>query len=138
MIRWSAVLLLLSTTPSHAVLECLYYDQGVAAAALVVQIETPKVSPADANGDCAVTGPATRVFAGTLVVGDWVTALVPCDNALGMVGQTLWTDATALATAKVVELHLDEDGSVAGYGAGIALLDTVSQSPMWKPICGAD
>ena len=55
-----------------------------------------------------------------------------------MVGQTLRTDATALATAKVVELHLDEDGSVAGYGAGIALLDTVSQSPMWKPICGAD
>lgn len=136
MIRWLGVAVALAASPSQAMVECLSYDQMVSDADLVVQIEDAKIGAADAAGNCAIAGPAALVFVGALAVGDWVETRVPCDNVTQIGGPTIWTDVTGLKAARVIELHLS-GGAVAGYGAGIALLDGLTETPAWKPICGA-
>lgn len=132
-----AIAMLSTASSAQAMIQCIYYDQMVAEADLVVQIQDAKIGEADAAGNCAIAGPTAQVFVGTLAVGDWVETGVPCDNAQGLVGPTIWTDVTGLKAAKVIELHLS-GGSVAGYGAGIALLDSPTETPAWKPLCGAE
>ena len=122
---------------AQAMIQCIYYDQMVAEADLVVQIQDAKIAEADAAGNCAIAGPTAQVFVGTLALGDWVETVVPCDNLEGIVGPTIWSDVAGLKAARVIELHLS-GGSVAGYGAGIALLDGLTETPAWKPLCGAE
>lgn len=137
MIRWPGVAVALAASPSQAMIQCIYYDQMVSDADLVVQIEDAKIAEADAAGNCALAGPAAQVFVGALAVGDWVETMVPCDNLQGIVGPTIWSDVTSLKAANVIELYL-QAGGVAGYGAGIALLDGLTETPAWKPLCGAE
>lgn len=137
MIRLALIGLVLAGTPAHAVLECIYYDEMVAAAVDVIQLDGPKVGSPDENGNCSISGHISRVFVGGLQVDNWLDSVAPCDNSQGLAGPTIWTDGTALAQAKVIELHLDAGGEIAGYGAGITLLDTLSDSPAWKPRCAA-
>lgn len=136
MIRWSIVGLVLWAGPSQAMIQCIYYDQMVSAAVDVIQLDAAKIGAADENGMCGISGHVSRVFAGALQVDDWVDSSAPCDNAKGLDGPTIWTDAAALAQAKVIELHLDGDGQIAGYGAGLILLDATTETPAWKPVCG--
>ena len=127
--------LVLAATPAHAVLECIYYEEMVAEATDVVQLDGAKVSGPDAGGYCAISGHISRVFVGGLQVDGWLDSAAPCDFTQGPAGPTIWSDADALAQAKVIELHLAAGGEIAGYGAGILLLDALSDSPMWKPFC---
>lgn len=133
MIRHAAVLLGLIAGPSQAMIECIHYDEMVAAAPVVVQIEGAKIGPADANGNCAVSGQIDRAFRGA-EVGGWIETLVACDNPQGIVGPVLWTAFAQLKAARVIELHL-QDGQVAGYGAGIMLLRALTDAPAWEPAC---
>ena len=130
------VLAMLLAGPANAMIQCIYYDQMIAEAAKVVQIAAPKVGATDANGYCAVSGQISRVFVGAAQVDDWLETSVPCDNVQGIAGPVIWTAGAALAAAKVIELHLDGADQIAGYGAGVVLLDVLTDSPMWKPLCG--
>ena len=133
--RYVVVAMLLAG-PANAMIQCIYYDQMIVQAAKVVQIAAPKVGAADANGYCAVSGYISRAFVGAAQVADWLDTSVPCDNVQGIAGPVIWTGAADLAAAKVIELHLDDAGQIAGYGAGVVLLDVLTDSPMWKPLCG--
>ena len=135
MIRyWVALLLSFAANASHGMIQCIYYDEMVAEAAVVVQLETPKISEPDAGGNCTISGPVAQVFAGALTQGDWIEASVPCFYDEPIAGPTIWSDEGALKAAKVIELHLD-GSTVAGYGAGIVLLDALTREPAWKPLC---
>ena len=122
--------------PAQALIECIYYDQMVAAAVSVVQMESPKVGAADAQGNCALSGHIARVFGGTLQVDTWLETAVPCENSQDIAGPAIYTGSEALMGSKVIELHLDQAGQITGYGAGVVLLDALTESPMWKPLCG--
>ncbi len=137
MIRYMTLGLMLCAGPSQAMIQCIYYDQMVAESDLVVQIENAKIGEADAAGNCAISGPATQVFVGTLAAGDWVETVVACDNSEGIAGPTIWSDVASLKAAKVIELHL-RAGDIAGYGAGLVLLDGLTETPAWKPLCGEE
>lgn len=138
MIRLAIIGLLLAAAPAHAMIECIYYDQMVAEAVDVVQLDDAKVGVPDVNGNCSISGPVSRVFAGGLQADVWLDSAAPCDNAQGIAGPMIWTNAEALAQAKVIELHLAAGGGIAGYGAGIVLLDAPTETPAWKPICNAE
>lgn len=128
--------LTLLACPAQAMIQCIYYDQMVAEAVDVVQLDAAKIGAPDANGNCSISGHISRVFLGMLQVEGWLETAAPCDNVQGMVGPVMWTDPGALAQAKVIELHLAPGGSIAGYGSGIALLDALTETPAWKPLCG--
>lgn len=135
MIRWGAVIVMLSAGPSQAMLQCTYYDELVGLAPVVIQIENPTFTPPDAQGTCFVAGTVARVFAGEVALGTQVVAMVPCVNVDGIAGPIIWTDPQALAAARVIELHMDNPSIPAGYGAGIVLLDALTDTPAWKPMC---
>jgi hypothetical protein len=137
MIRWVAGLVLLAG-PSHAMIQCIYYDEMVAEATLVVQIEGAKISDPDAGGNCVVSGPVVQIFSGAMALGDWIETAVPCHFDEPIAGPTIWTSPEALKAARVIELHLNDGQGMTGYGAGIALLDAVTPEPAWKPMCGGE
>ena len=72
MIRWLGVAVALAASPAQAVIHCNWCDQMVSDADLVVQSGDAKIAEADAAGNCALAGPAARVFVGALAVGDRV------------------------------------------------------------------
>ena len=135
MMRGMAMGLVVLACPAQAMIQCIYYDQMVAEAVDVVQLDDAKVGAPDASGNCSISGHIARVFAGGLQVDGWLDSAAPCQNAQDVAGPAIYTNADALAQAKVIELHLAAGGGIAGYGAGIKLLDALTESPAWKPLC---
>ena len=136
MIKLAVIGLVLTAAPAQAMLECVYYDESVAEAVDVVQLDGAKIGSPDENGNCSISGHISRVFAGGLQVDGWLDSAAPCDNSQGIAGPVIYSNAEALAQAKVIELHLDAGGGIAGYGAGIVLLDGPTEAPAFKPMCG--
>ena len=127
--------LALAAGPAAAVLECQYYDEFVAAAVMVIQITDTTVTGPDAGSNCTLTGTVARVFTGDMAIGTRVQTPVPCDNIQGTVGGTIWTESTRLAAAPVVEVHIGAEGGPAGDGAGVVLLEALSDAPSYQSFC---
>lgn len=141
---WAGLLALGAAGPAAAMMQCQHYDEMVAEAATVVQVTPISVvpPPEGGQGDCQLSGKIVRNFKGLFPVGAVIETTVPCDapHTSGvarppMVGATIWRSLAALEGAAVIELHLAGDGGVAGYGAGVVLLEVPTEAPAWRPIC---
>jgi hypothetical protein len=130
------ILTLLMPAAAHAAIACQYHEQAVALATVIVQIDAVAVTGPDENGDCGITGTVQRSFLGDLALGSTVTTTTPCDaTILRAPGPQIYTDFGVLSAARVIELHLT-DGAVASYGAGLAVLDALTDAPARPNMCG--
>jgi hypothetical protein len=121
-------------SPSLAAIACEYQEAQVAEASAIIQIDQISVSPANAEGYCTITGTVQRSFKGDIAVGSEVTFANPCDHEPFPPGPQIITEQDALAAAPVIELHLIE-GEVASYGAGLAVLDALTDAPARPNMC---
>lgn len=71
---------------AQAALPPCAYEDMIAEAELVIQVQVAQVLPPDDNGTCMVDGTIVRAFRGPLETGGPVRVRVPCDNPDGMVG----------------------------------------------------
>jgi hypothetical protein len=138
-------LALMIPATAQAALQCNYYDDFVAAAVMVMQIDDVTVSPpATPGADCTVSGTIVRSFLGPHPVGTRVQTPVPCIGvpaALGgdgeiEVGPAIYKDYAALVAAPVIELHIAPESGPAGHGAGVVLLEAPTDSPQYTSMCG--
>ncbi len=116
--------------PAQAMLAPCYYDEALRAATIVVQVAPLTIGAPDDQGWCRVEASVLRPFAGPLATDDRIATALPCQWPEGLVGPVHWSDLAALQAAKVLELHLNADFSIAGYGAGLRLLDSVTEVPV--------
>ena len=136
----------LAAPPARAALECQYYDQMVAQAVMIMQIEKTTVTPpsaTDSRNRCTVQGTIVRSFLGPHPVGTLIETVIPCigyplppgtDDDIE-IGATVFKDFDALRDAAVIELHIAPEGGPAGYGAGARLLDAATDAPTYTSFC---
>lgn len=125
------VLVLLASPATAAIMPC-YLDEMVADAVTVIQVVDQTVTGPDAEGTCGIEGNAARVLRGTVREVAPFRAAFACENPRQLVGGTIYHDRRAVARAGAVELHLDADGLLAGYGWGLVLLDAPTDAPAFR------
>lgn len=130
MIRRAALAAALLPLPAQAMLAPCYYAEALRAATIVVQAAPVSIGAPDDQGWCEVEAKVLRSFAGPMAEGDSLTTALPCRQPEGMVGPVHWSDLATLQAARVLELHLNADFLVAGYGAGLQVLDVTSAAPV--------
>lgn len=132
--------------PAQAALECQYYDQALAEAVMIMQIDRTEVTlPPDGSTSCTLRGTIIRSFLGPHPVGTLIETQVPCDGFVQStgepapieVGPAIYRSVDALAAAPVVELHIAPEGGPAAYGGGVILLDAPTEAPVSRRFCGS-
>ena len=82
-----ALIVLADVPRAQAALQCEYYDQLVAEAAMVMQIAPSLIeAPAAQSEFCRVQGEVIRAFKGPHPVGTMIETSIPCQNG--------WVDAS--------------------------------------------
>jgi len=134
--RRLALLAALVASPVSAALSPCVYDDLVAEAQTVVQIDDISLGLAPLSRSCPVSGTVRAVIRGEATVGERITVRVPCRNPDGMVGPDVYTSPRALRAATAAELHLTSAGTITGYGDGFVLIDAVTGTEARVPYCG--
>lgn len=118
---------LLVSAPAVAAVQPCILDEMVAEAPTVVQVTGQSVTGPDAVGLCVITGTVARSWLGALATGAQIKATFPCASPSLAPGPATYHDADEVARAGAVELHLDAEGGVAGYGWGLVTLEGVTE-----------
>ncbi len=112
------------------------YDELVDQAVDVVQLTDLSLREDGADDICRVEGNVVTVFQGRFQPGQRLRFSVPCAIDQPPVGLTVYHATDALDIAEVIEVHFGADGEVAGYGAGLTVLDAPTNAIAWRPsIC---
>ena len=134
--RGLALIAALAAGPVSAALSPCVYDDLVAEAQTVVQIDDISLGSAPLSRRCKVSGTVRAVIRGEAALGERITVRVPCRNPDGMVGPDIYTAPEALRAASAAELHLSEAGTITGYGDGFVLIDAITGTEARVPYCG--
>ncbi|MCP3170137.1 MFS transporter [Myxococcus qinghaiensis] len=112
-----------------------YYARNALDAELHIQVEVDGVSlPSVTPGEAVVEGRVARVFRGDpSLLSSRISFEVSClreGDDSGPPGEVRWTDADALAKAKVIEVYLTPWKGGYGVVSGLSfLLETVTDTP---------
>ena len=143
-LRALLALAVLMPPPAQAALPCDVYDEQVAAAAMILQIGAIEVErPPLGDLRCTLRGTVLQSFRGPIAPGTRIETRLACagypeaaDEEIPVEpGSTVYWDFDALRGAAVIELHIAAEGGPAGSGAGVVLLDAVTDAPAFRGSC---
>lgn len=123
--------------PASAALPPCVYDDLVAAATDVVQLNDLSLREDGPDDMCQMEGTVIRAFRGDFERGQRLRFSVPCAIDQPPVGATIFHATDALDIAEVVEVHFNAGGEIAGFGDGLITLEQATDAMAWRPFCGA-
>jgi len=131
-----ALCLGLTALPARAVLPPCVYDDLVAAATDVVQLEDLTLREDGPDDMCQMEGNVIASFRGRFEPGQRLRFSVPCDiDRPPLVGPTIYHATDALDAADYIEVHFNAEGEIAGHGDGLIVLEAPTEEIFWRPYC---
>jgi hypothetical protein len=142
---FACALTMLVPLSAQAALQCDAYDELVAQSVMIMQIgDITLTRPPFEEIRCTLQGTVLVNFLGPHEPGTRIQTEVTCDGYALQdneipnieIGPAIYWDYDRMAASPVIELHIAPGGGPSGAGAGIVLLDAVTETPQYSSFCG--
>jgi hypothetical protein len=123
-------------TQAQATLSPCATDDLMAEAVMVVQVVDQEVRPLG-NNICRFSGTIVATHRGLAEVGRNLTADFNCplDASQIAIGASWYYNPDDIRAAGALEVHINAEGFIAAFGAGLIALNAPTQSMAWEPFC---